>query len=84
MGVADLIDFVIDDNPNKRGMSMPIGNLRILGSESLYSHDVRVCLLSLNPSNQPKVIEKHIQFVSQGGRFASIFPGGDLDLINIS
>ena len=84
MGVADLIDFVIDDNPNKRGMSMPIGNLRILGSESLYSHDVRVCLLSLNPSNQPKVIEKHIQFVSQGGRFASIFPGGDLDLVNIS
>lgn len=84
MGVADLIDFVIDDNPHKKGMLMPIGKLEILGSKSLYTKNVKICLLSLNPSNQPKVIAKHEQFISQGGRFASIFPGGDLDLIKMS
>jgi hypothetical protein len=83
MKVADLVDFVIDDNPNKKGMYMPIGNLAIKGSDSLYAEGVKVCLLSLNPQNQPKVILNHQKFTDQGGLFASIFPGGELDLNNI-
>jgi hypothetical protein len=83
MGVSDLIEFVIDDNSNKKGMLMPVGRLPILGSEALYSKSIGVCLLSLNPQNQPKVILKHQQFIEQGGIFASIFPGGEFDLITI-
>lgn len=83
MQVADLISCVLDDNPNKKGMRMPVGGLRIVGSEALYSGDIRVCLLGLNPQNQPKVIAKQQRFVEQGGIFASIFPGGELDLERI-
>lgn len=80
MQVADLVSCVIDDNPNKKGLQMPIGNLEIVGSEALYSGDIKVCLLGLNPQNQPRVIAKQQRFVDQGGIFASIFPGSELDL----
>jgi hypothetical protein len=83
MHVADLISFVIDDNPNKKGLKMPVGELSIVGSEALYSDDIRICLLGLNPQNQPKVIAKHLRFIEQGGVFASIFPGSELDLERI-
>jgi hypothetical protein len=78
MEIADMIDFVVDDNPHKRGMIMPIGGIEILGSDSLYSREVSLCLLGLNPLNQPKVITKHTSFTKKGGIFASIFPGTDL------
>jgi len=65
MQVADLISCVVDDNPNKKGLQMPVGGLRIVGSEALYSDDIRVCLLGLNPQNQPKVIASQQRFVEQ-------------------
>ena len=80
MEIADLIDFVIDDNPYKNEMRMPVGKLTILGSDSLYSRDIGLCLLGLNPQNQTKVVEKHMKFSAKGGKFASIFPGTNLDL----
>jgi hypothetical protein len=81
--VTDLIDWVIDDNPHKKGMRMPVGNLDIVGSEILYRENIRVCLLGLNPQNQPKVMAKHQQFIEEGGVFASIFPGSDRSLENL-
>ena len=81
--IEDLIDFVIDENPYKIGMRMPVGKLEILGSDSLYSRDIGLCLLGLNPQNQTKVVEKHMQFSAKGGKFASIFPGTALDLDKI-
>ena len=80
MGVADLIACVLDDNPNKKGMRMPLGGLQILGSETLYSGGIRTCLLGLNPQNQPKVVASHARFAESGGIFASIFPGSKYDL----
>lgn len=80
MEITDLIDFVIDDNPYKKEMRMPVGELEIHGSDSLYSKDIGLCLLGLNPQNQTKVVEKHMQFSAKGGKFASIFPGTNLDL----
>jgi len=77
MKVDDLFDFVIDDNENKKGMRMPIGGLNIVGSERLYDNNIGLCLLSLNPHNQPKVIEKHQRYIESGGLFASIFPSSE-------
>lgn len=84
MDISDLIGLVIDDNPNKKGLKMPLGNLDIVGSEVLYTGDIKICLLGLNPQNQPKVIEKHKLFLDRGGMFASIFPQSFLDLDNIT
>lgn len=83
MDVADLINCVVDDNPNKKGLVMPVGSLEIVGSDALYSGDIGVCLLGLNPQNQPKVIAKHRDFIEQGGIFASIFPGSGMDLESV-
>ena len=83
MEVDDMIDFVIDDNPNKKGMIMPIGNINILGSDVLYNGYIKLCLLGLNPQNQSKVIAKHDEFINTGGIFASIFPGTHLALEDI-
>jgi len=83
MQVADLISCVIDDNPNKKGLQMPVGGLSIVGSDVLYSGDFKVCLLGLNPQNQPKVIAKQHRFIEKGGIFASIFPNSELYLEHI-
>lgn len=80
MQVADLISCVVDDNPNKKGLVMPVGNLAIVGSDALYTGGIGVCLLGLNPQNQPKLIARHQRFIEQGGIFASIFPGSELDI----
>ena len=82
MEVEDMIDFVIDDNPHKSGMKMPIGQLEIVGSEFLCAEKVGICLLGLNPQNQHSVIKNNKEYSDQGGVFASIFPGGPLDLVN--
>ncbi len=80
MKVSDLISCVIDDNPNKTGLQMPFGGLRIVGSNELYGGDIKLCLLGLNPQNQPKVIAKHQRYQDQGGKFVTIFPGSVMDL----
>jgi len=74
MGLADLIKYVIDDNLNKKNMFMPTGGLMIVGSDFLYEENISVCLLSLNPKNHNNVINNHLDFLDDGGVFASIFP----------
>jgi hypothetical protein len=78
MNVSDLISCVMDDNPNKKGMRMPSGNMEIVDSEALYAGNIGVCLLSLNPQNHPIIRAKHQRFTETGGQFFSIFPGSDM------
>ena len=75
MDAASQIDFVVDDNPNKRGLYMPGSKLPIVGSEALLERKVALCLLGVNPISEQKVIERNAGFRENGGVFASIFPG---------
>jgi SAM-dependent methyltransferase len=72
--LKEFVDLVIDDNPNKKGWFMPGSALPILGSEALLGKKVELCLLSLNPRNEEKVVLKNQEFINQGGVFLSIFP----------
>ena len=75
MGVANEVDCIIDDNPHKRGLFMPGSRLPIVGSDALLDRDITLCLLSLNPISEDKVVARNAAFVERGGAFASIFPG---------
>lgn len=74
LGVAEFIDCVIDDNPHKIGLLMPGSRLPIVGSQALYDKNIDLCLMSVNPETEPKILAKNEAFVKKGGMFASIFP----------
>ena len=77
MNISDLVRFVIDDNENKKNMWLPIENMQIKGSDSLYTENIGVCLLSLSTENQLKVLKNNKRFCDNGGVFASIFPASN-------
>ncbi|MBN2052414.1 sugar nucleotide-binding protein [Candidatus Woesearchaeota archaeon] len=72
LGLKDYIDIVIDDNPNKRGLYMPMSRTPILGSEELQ-RNIKLCLLGVNPRGEENVIARYKDFVTKGGMFYSIF-----------
>ncbi len=69
--LRELIECVIDDNPSKQALLMPGSRLSIRGSAALAGIDL--CLLSLNPESEQKVLTKNRPFLGRGGRFLSIF-----------
>jgi len=72
--LKDFFEFVVDDDPNKKGLFMPGSGLPIYGSNALIEKNIRLCLLSLNPRNEDKVIQKNQGFIKNKGTFLSIFP----------
>lgn len=74
MELKDYIEFVVDDHPNKAGLFMPGSRLPILGSAALLDGKIKLCLLSLSPESEGKVIQRNQIFIQRGGTFASIFP----------
>ncbi|MGP1397577.1 MAG: methyltransferase domain-containing protein [Inquilinaceae bacterium] len=73
MGVADLIEFVADDTPEKQGKFLPGARLPIVPSSALVEQKVVLCLLALSIANEDKVIARNEAFARQGGVFRSIF-----------
>lgn len=74
-GLADCIDLVVDDTPQKQGLFLPGARLPIVASDQLAARHVQLCLLCLSVEVEDKVIARHDAFLAHGGRFASIFPG---------
>jgi hypothetical protein len=70
-GLGEFIECVIDDNPHKQDLLMPGSRLPVRGSAMLDSIDV--CLLSLNPESEQKVLQKYRHVVERGVTFLSIF-----------
>jgi len=75
LGLGDFIDFVADDNPHKQGLYMPGSRVPILPSRCLAERGVPLCLMTVRPEIEEAVARKNQEFVSRGGRLASIFPG---------
>lgn len=73
MDVADLVDFVADDTPQKQNKFLPGARLPILPSASLVEHGVKLCILALSIGNEDAVIARNTEFTAAGGQFRSIF-----------
>ena len=63
LGIKNLIDFIIDDNPNKISKNLPAGNIPIIDSSALYKKDIKICLLGTNPQSHSKIINKHQKLI---------------------
>lgn len=74
-GVEPLIECLVDDHPKKQGLYLPGTRLPVKSSQELQNPDLRLCLLSLSPESENRVINKHPDFTDRGGMFLSIFPG---------
>jgi hypothetical protein len=72
-GLADLIEFVADDTPQKQGLYLPGSRLPIVPSQRLLDDGVTLALLALSIGNEDRVIERNAAFIDKGGQFASIF-----------
>jgi hypothetical protein len=70
VGLEKLVECVIDDNPHKQNLLMPGSRLAIQGSAALATIDL--CLLSLNPESEQRVLAKNQDFIQRGGKFLSI------------
>jgi hypothetical protein len=71
--LKDLVCCVIDDNPNKLGMLMPGSGVPVRPSSVLIDEKIDLCLLSLSPESEKKVVAAKKAYTDQGGRFLSIF-----------
>jgi hypothetical protein len=71
------IDFVVDDDPAKIGSHLPGSRLPVHASSELHQRTAGLCLMTVAPESQAKVLARHHRFVERGGRLASIFPGDE-------
>jgi len=80
--VGKYIDSVLDDNFDKQGLYMPKSKVPVLSSDALYSKNISLCLLALNPIHEEKIISKHKDFLQTGGMFRSIYPTSKYSIFN--
>jgi SAM-dependent methyltransferase len=72
--LADRIEFVADDNPNKQGLFMPGSRLPILPSSELVAREIDLCLMTVRPEIEAAVAARNAAFTARGGVLASVFP----------
>ena len=83
-GLAERIEFVADDNPNKQGLFMPGSRLPILPSSELVERDIDLCLMTVRPEIEEAVAAKNAAFTARGGRLASVFPDSPYSLDRVA
>lgn len=71
--VPELIEFVADDHERKKGMFMPGSRLPIRGSDVLESDLVSMCLSTLSPESEKRVLASRRELFSRL-QYRSIFP----------
>jgi len=79
-GLAEHVEFVADDNPNKHGLFMPGSKLPILPSSELVNRNIDLCLMTVRPEIEDAVAAKNVAFTNRGGVLASVFPDSPYSL----
>lgn len=84
MDVGDAIEFVAEDHPHKQGLFMPGSRLPIKSSSHLLADGIDLCLSSLSPESERKVVARQGELLASGGVFRSIFPSSPRALSSIA
>ncbi len=72
--IEKLIDFVVDDDPNKVGKYMPGSKIQIKPSSALAREKIKTCLLSLSPESEQKLLRNSQTLFQNIETIKSIFP----------
>lgn len=75
----DMIDFCVDDLPEKQGLCTPMSHIPIISRESAKKYPVDYFLL-LAWNFKDFILEKEKEFVAGGGKF--IMPIGDIEILS--
>lgn len=73
-GLGPLVDYLLDDQPEKQGLYLPGARLPIEAGGLLDSGAVSLCLLMVNAESEEKVMAAHPEFLNRGGQFVSLCP----------
>jgi hypothetical protein len=73
LGIADLIDCVVDDHQWKIGLLMPGSHLPIVPSAALHERGITVCISTLSPETELKVRSKLAPYFEAGGKLEPAF-----------
>ncbi|GAB2861206.1 class I SAM-dependent methyltransferase [Pseudoduganella ginsengisoli] len=75
LGLAQLVDIVLDDAPDKAGCRIPGTAIPIVPSSVLQAQDdIGLCLLALSAGAQQSVRARFDGWLQQGGVMQSIYP----------
>ena len=74
-------DFIFDDSNSKINNFIPLFHTQILNSNEIYNNNIKTVFLLAWPYSK-YIIQKHIKFIENGGRFIIILP--EIKEINIS
>ena len=72
-GIAEYLDFMIDDNPRKFNTFSPGHHIPVLTSEAIYEKKTDYVLILAWRYADP-IMRKHQKYLSQGGRFIVPLP----------
>lgn len=79
LGIGPYVTKVIDDDPNKIGVNLPLSNIKIIGCEEAFgSHSIDIILLAISPKIETEVIKKIRKINFKEIEFYSIFEGSSL------
>jgi len=80
LGVANLISFVIDDDPNKNNLKIPHAGIDIKSSEELNHNEIGVCIFAISLNAEDKVKKILSQKINRKIKYYSISPDSKYSL----
>ena len=78
--ISNLISFVIDDDPNKNNLNIPLAEIEIKNSEEIIWNDIGVCLFAISLNAENKVKNAIQQNIKKDIKYYSISPDSQFSL----
>lgn len=72
-GIGDLIEFIVDDSPDKQGLYSPGHHIPVLPTSALRERRPDVLFILAWVHTKP-IVQNNQWFLDEGGRFVSCFP----------